>query len=77
MRRKGNRDIKRVAHLNLYARIIPRKRVAVSIVERNLLLLPAAVTNIDYLSRCGRTEALLLATPGKRKPDVLIHCEPH
>jgi hypothetical protein len=32
--------------------------VAMSIVEQNLLLLPAAVTNIDYLSPSGRGEAL-------------------
>jgi hypothetical protein len=75
MRRQEN-AILRESPTWIYMRGLSLGSVAVSIVERNLLLLPAAVTNIDYLSPSGRTEALL-ATPGKRKPDVLIHCEPH
>lgn len=55
------RDIKRVSHLNLYAGLSVES-IAMSIVERNLLLLPAALTNnIDALfcaaSGAGESES--------------------
>lgn len=63
------RDIKRVSHLNLYAGLSVES-IAMSIVERNLLLLPAALTNIDALF-CAASGA------GERKQDDLIHRRLH